>query len=95
MRILLKDQRGDLKFGFWVSNMAAVRFEMQIENLIFKCVAVEISNVSMITYPLITNSGAPMMMMSGQSKGYQGDDAEANDGFFNMYKSMCLYVISV
>ena len=33
-------------------------------------------------------AGAPMMMMAAQSnKGYQGDDANANDQFYNMYQS--------
>jgi hypothetical protein len=33
-----------------------------------------------------------MMMMTGQQgKGYQGDDATANDGFFAMYNSEFLF----
>ena len=39
-------------------------------------------------YFILFIAGAPMMMMAAQSnKGYQGDDANANDQFYNMYQS--------
>ena len=47
-------------------------------------------------YCIVFIAGAPMMMMAAQSnKGYQGDDANANDQFYNMYQSKFIYCVCI